>query len=47
MGNTCDFVCFVMLWLKLFYSGVGDDGDHFPENVSLLSMSAVKVFHKA
>ena len=47
MRSTCDFVGFVMLWLKLFHSGVGDDGDHFPEKVSLLSMSALTAFHKA
>ena len=39
MKSTCDFVGFVMLWLKLFHSGVGD-------KVSLLSMSAVTAFHK-
>ena len=36
MRSTCDFVGFVMLWLKLFHSGVDDDGDHFPEKVSLV-----------
>ena len=47
MRSTCDFVGFVMLWLKLFHSGVGDDDNHFPEKVSLLFMSAVTAFHKA
>ena len=47
LWDARDFVCFVMLWLKLFQSGVGDDGDHFPEKVSLLSTSAVTAFHKA